>query len=100
MSVCFSNEHIYVQFIDDAAGVTLAAASTLGKAVPDRTSSTATWLPPRLSAPGRRKPPKARASNRSCLTAAGALSRQSEGPGGRGARGWPEILINPNEYCG
>ena len=28
MSVRFTNEHIYVQFIDDAAGVTLAAAST------------------------------------------------------------------------
>ena len=28
MSVCFSNQHIYVQFIDDAAGVTLAAASS------------------------------------------------------------------------
>ena len=31
MSVCFSNQHIYVQFIDDTAGVTLAAASTGGK---------------------------------------------------------------------
>ena len=36
MSVCFTNENIHVQFIDDAAGVTLAAASTTGKAVPDR----------------------------------------------------------------
>ena len=36
MSVRFTNEHIYVQFIDDAAGVTLASASTLGKATPDR----------------------------------------------------------------
>jgi large subunit ribosomal protein L18 len=32
MSVCFSNKNIHVQFIDDTAGVTLAAASTLGKA--------------------------------------------------------------------
>jgi large subunit ribosomal protein L18 len=32
MSVCFSNQHIYVQFIDDAAGVTLAWASTRAKA--------------------------------------------------------------------
>jgi large subunit ribosomal protein L18 len=31
MSVCFSNENIHVQFIDDAAGVTLAAASTMAK---------------------------------------------------------------------
>ena len=36
MSVCFSNENIHVQFIDDKAGVTLAAASTTGKATPDR----------------------------------------------------------------
>ncbi len=31
MSVAFTNQHIYVQFIDDTAGVTLAAASTRGK---------------------------------------------------------------------
>jgi large subunit ribosomal protein L18 len=36
MSVCFSNEHIYVQFIDDARGVTLASASTRHKSTPDR----------------------------------------------------------------
>jgi large subunit ribosomal protein L18 len=36
MSVCFTNQNIHVQFIDDAAGVTLAAASTTGKATPDR----------------------------------------------------------------
>ena len=35
MSVCFTNENIHVQFIDDKAGVTLAAASTTGKATPD-----------------------------------------------------------------
>jgi large subunit ribosomal protein L18 len=32
MSVAFTNQHIYVQFIDDTAGVTLAAATTRGKA--------------------------------------------------------------------
>jgi large subunit ribosomal protein L18 len=32
MSVCFSNQHIVVQFIDDVARVTLASTSTLGKA--------------------------------------------------------------------
>ena len=36
MSVCFSNAHIYVQFIDDTAGLTLAATSTTRKATPDR----------------------------------------------------------------
>jgi large subunit ribosomal protein L18 len=36
MSVRFTNENIYVQFIDDGAGVTLAAASTRGKELPDR----------------------------------------------------------------
>ena len=36
MSVCFSNEHIYVQFIDDVARVTIAAAATTSKATPDR----------------------------------------------------------------
>ena len=36
MSVFFSNENISVQFIDDAAGVTLAGASTLSKAMPNR----------------------------------------------------------------
>ncbi len=36
MSVAFTNQHIYVQFIDDAAEVTLASASTRAKATPDR----------------------------------------------------------------
>jgi large subunit ribosomal protein L18 len=36
MSVRFTNENIHVQFIDDDAGVTLAAASTTSKATPDR----------------------------------------------------------------
>lgn len=36
MSVCFSQRNIHVQFIDDTAGVTLAAASTSSKTVPDR----------------------------------------------------------------
>ena len=36
MSVCFTNENIHVQFIDDKAGVTLAATSTKSKATPDR----------------------------------------------------------------
>ena len=32
MSVCFTGRHIYVQFIDDIAGSTLAAISTLSPA--------------------------------------------------------------------
>jgi large subunit ribosomal protein L18 len=38
MSVCFTNENIHVQFIDDAAGRTLAAVSTTSKSTPDRDS--------------------------------------------------------------
>ncbi|MFO1476179.1 MAG: 50S ribosomal protein L18 [Verrucomicrobiota bacterium] len=36
MSVCFTNENIEVQFIDDVAGKTLAMASTKSKTTPDR----------------------------------------------------------------
>jgi large subunit ribosomal protein L18 len=36
MSVCFTNKNIHVQFIDDSAGVTLAATSTTSKATADR----------------------------------------------------------------
>lgn len=32
MSVCFTEQHIYVQFIDDGNGVTLASTSTRSKA--------------------------------------------------------------------
>ena len=38
MSVKFTGENIYVQFIDDEAGHTLAAVSTLNKSVPERES--------------------------------------------------------------
>jgi large subunit ribosomal protein L18 len=31
MAVCFTSENIHVQFVDDTAGVTLAAASTVSK---------------------------------------------------------------------
>jgi large subunit ribosomal protein L18 len=34
MSTCFTNTHIYVQFIDDAVGATLAAVSTRAKGEP------------------------------------------------------------------
>ena len=36
MSVRFTNENIHVQFFDDVAGKTLAAASTLSKSTPER----------------------------------------------------------------
>jgi len=36
MAVCFTQKNIHVQFIDDVARVTLAAASTISKATPDR----------------------------------------------------------------
>jgi large subunit ribosomal protein L18 len=36
MSVCFTQRNIHVQFIDDQKRVTLAAASTVSKATPDR----------------------------------------------------------------
>jgi large subunit ribosomal protein L18 len=36
MSVRFTNENIHVQFIDDVAGKTLAATSTVSKNTPDR----------------------------------------------------------------
>ncbi|MFM2294365.1 MAG: hypothetical protein RLZZ350_778 [Verrucomicrobiota bacterium] len=36
MSVAFTGEHIYVQFVDDSKGVTLVSTSTLAKTTPDR----------------------------------------------------------------
>jgi large subunit ribosomal protein L18 len=36
MCVCFTNQNIHVQFVDDAKGATLAAVSTTSKSVPDR----------------------------------------------------------------
>jgi large subunit ribosomal protein L18 len=36
MSVRFTGKNIYVQFIDDANGVTIASASTVSKAIADR----------------------------------------------------------------
>src|SRR5687768_16027404 len=36
MSVRFTNEHIYVQFIDDSKGVTLASTSTMAKGLSDK----------------------------------------------------------------
>lgn len=38
MSVRFTGKHIYVQFVDDVAGVTLASASSRHKSTPGRES--------------------------------------------------------------
>ena len=38
MSVCFTNENIYVQFIDDTSGRTLASISTRAKSIPDQST--------------------------------------------------------------
>jgi large subunit ribosomal protein L18 len=35
LSARFTGQHIYVQFVDDVAGVTLAAVSTRGKPAPE-----------------------------------------------------------------
>ena len=43
MSVCFTGEHIYVQFVDDEAGVTLASASTRAKASPEALAAAANF---------------------------------------------------------
>ena len=39
MAVCFSSENIHVQFIDDEAGVTLVAASTVSKTEANKLSA-------------------------------------------------------------
>ena len=36
MSVRFTGQHVYVQFVDDETGVTLASASSRAKALPER----------------------------------------------------------------
>jgi len=41
MAVCFTNQNIHIQFIDDTKGVTMAAVSTVGKTAPERAKLTA-----------------------------------------------------------
>jgi large subunit ribosomal protein L18 len=36
MSVCFTNQNIYVQFVDDSKGVTIASASTRASKKPSK----------------------------------------------------------------
>src|SRR6266702_1927138 len=62
MSVCFTNKNIHVQFIDDVAGATLVAASTTGKAVPDRDKLAANAVSEKPSEQWLPRPPLARAS--------------------------------------
>jgi large subunit ribosomal protein L18 len=38
MSVRFTGQHIYVQFVDDTVGSTLASTSTRAKSLPDRSA--------------------------------------------------------------
>ena len=62
LSVHRSGRHIYAQVIDDAAGKTLAAASTLDKDLKGKTGATATAPRPsaRRSPSGRRRPASAK----------------------------------------
>ena len=61
MTVFRSNKQIYVQFIDDLAGVTLAAASSLDKEVAEAAAgkTSARWQPSWASWPQSVPPPKA-----------------------------------------
>ena len=54
MSVRMSNKNIYVQFIDDEAGHTLASVSSKAKSVENRENSRPTWTAPRRLANSRR----------------------------------------------
>ncbi len=60
MVATFSNTHIYVQFIDDTAGRTLASASTRHKKVPATKCERQCRRAPRASAKLRRKRRKAK----------------------------------------
>lgn len=53
MSVKFTGQHIYVQFVDDGAGATLASTSTRAKGLRGRRSSRPTSIPRRRSEPRR-----------------------------------------------
>ena len=109
MSVCFTNENIHVQFIDDQAGVTLAAASTTGKAAPDRDKLAANVASAKVI--GKLAAEAALAKGIKTVVfdrggaryhqklaqgqgrQAGAGARQAGGPGQGGARSGLEILI-------
>ena len=75
MSVCFSNKNIHVQFIDDVAAVTLAAASTTSKATPDKdklaanaaSAGVSDRTAARTGRVGSRNAPKGQTSMRRCL---------------------------------
>ena len=69
MSICVTNKHMYVQFIDDAAGNTLAQASSLKE-----TKANLEVAKPR------RRPRRRRASRASSSTAAASSSRAAWRP--------------------
>jgi large subunit ribosomal protein L18 len=73
MAVKFSNENIYVQFIDDSAGVTLASASTLNKNVPDRENVGANVKGATVIGKFAAEAARAKESSPSCLIAPGRV---------------------------
>ena len=89
MSVRFTNKNICVQFVDDTAGVTLASASTVSKSIPDRDKLAANVTSAKRSARWRRKRPRAKASNKSCLTAAARVITARSKP-------WPMRRAKPD----
>ncbi len=91
MAVCFSNENIHVQFIDDDAGETLAAASTVGKTAPKDAAANVkgaktigTLAAKNALDKGIKEVVFDRGGN--------AFSRQGQGAGGRGAGSGIKIL--------
>ena len=102
MAVCFTNKNIHVQFIDDTAGVTLAAASTTSKATPDRdklaANAASAKIIGRLGGPGRLEQGHQASGFRPRRR---PLPWQSQGPGRGRARGGPAVLtFNRERYCG
>ena len=102
MSVCFTNKNIHIQFIDDAAGVTLAAASTTSKATPDRDKLAANAASAKtLGSSGGTSRPGQGNQTGDFRPRRRALPWQGESPGRRSARSRSAILThNGNEYCG
>ncbi len=102
MSVCFTNENIHVQFIDDVAGKTLAAVSTVSKGEAKDFSANVNGAKNRRQARGGSSA-LPRASRRWCLTAAArGITVESKGKDGKPAktlanwRRWPMPRAKPD----